>query len=80
MAEKRMVQQRSDGSSEVVKPGHERASAVEGTQAAAEERAKEILANVGGGEAIIKDRKGHIRDSDTVPPARDPNPPEDRKH
>lgn len=46
----------------------------------AEQRAKEILRNAGGGEAVIHDRQGQIRDSDTVPPARDPFPPRDTKH
>ena len=50
------------------------------TQAAAEQRAKEILGNMGGGEAVIHDRHGRIRDADTVPPAKDRFPPRDTKH
>lgn len=79
MTNRRVVQQRQDGKWEVVKPHHERASAVTRTQGEATNRARDILTNTGGGELTIKDRKGHIRDSDTVPPGNDPNPPRDRK-
>ena len=51
-----------------------------GTQAEAEKAAKQMAANSGGGEVRIHSPKGPIRDSDTVPPANDPNPPKDRKH
>lgn len=78
--EKRIVQQRPDGDWEAVKAGHKRASAVAPTQAEVERRAKQIVAKAGGGEVIIKGRDGRIRDSDTVPPGRDPNPPKDRRH
>jgi len=50
------------------------------TQANAERAAKGRLGHEGGGEARIHDRKGRIRDSDTVPPAKDPNPPKDKRH
>lgn len=69
-----------DGGWDVRAPGSERASSHHETQAGAERRAKEIISNAGGGEAVIHGRDGKIRDSDTVPPARDPNPPRDRKH
>ena len=49
------------------------------TQAEAEKAAKELAANSGGGEVRIHSPKGHIRDSDTVPPAKDPCPPKDKK-
>ena len=61
-------------------PGATRASSTHTTQAAAERRAKEILGNRGGGEAIIHDRNGRIRDADTVPPGNDPHPPRDTRH
>ena len=61
-------------------PNSSRASSTHKTQAAAERRAKEILARIGGGEATIHDVKGRIRDSDTVAPGNDPSPPKDRKH
>lgn len=77
---KRIVQKRPDGNWEAVAPKAKRASTVKPTQAEAEARAKEIVGNAGGGEVIIKGRDNKIRDSDTVPPGNDPNPPKDRKH
>jgi hypothetical protein len=68
------------GGWDVKRPGAERASSHHGIQADAEARAKEILGNIGGGEAVIHRPSGEIRDSDTVPPARDPHPPKDRRH
>ncbi|MFA5127242.1 MAG: DUF2188 domain-containing protein [Patescibacteria group bacterium] len=49
------------------------------TQAEAEAAAKQFSANSGGGEVRIHSPKGPIRDSDTVPPGNDPNPPKDRR-
>lgn len=49
-------------------------------QSSAEARAKEIVRNLGGGEVRIQDRQGRWRDSDTVAPGNDPNPPRDKKH
>lgn len=60
--------------------GAKRASATEKTQARAEETAKKIVSNAGGGEVIIHGRDGRIRDKDTVAPGNDPNPPKDKKH
>ncbi|HEU4760113.1 MAG TPA: DUF2188 domain-containing protein [Dehalococcoidia bacterium] len=68
------------GGWDVKKPGAERASSHHQTQAEAEAAAKRILGNTGGGEAVIHRPDGTIRDSDTVPPAPDPNPPLDTKH
>ena len=64
----------------VEKPKAERASALTRTQAEAERHAKEIVHNLGGGEVRIQNRQGNWRDSDTVPPGNDPNPPKDKKH
>ncbi|MPZ91861.1 MAG: DUF2188 domain-containing protein [Actinobacteria bacterium] len=64
----------------VTKPGTDRASAQASTQREAERRAKEIVSREGGGEVRIHGRDGRIRDSDTVSPAPDPNPPRDRRH
>ena len=61
-------------------PGAQRASAHTRTQAEAERRAKEIVANLGGGEVVIHRPDGRIRDSDTVPPGNDPYPPKDTRH
>jgi Uncharacterized protein conserved in bacteria (DUF2188) len=75
----RYVTRHPDGWS-VQKPGAERASSVHNTQGEAEKRAKEIVGNLGGGEVRIQDRHGRWRDSDTVPPGNDPNPPRDRRY
>jgi len=78
-ANRRIVQQRADGQWEVKKPRADRASAITDTQSAAIDRARGILSNDGGGELTIKGTDGRIRDSDTVPPGNDPNPPRDRR-
>lgn len=41
--------------------------------------AEQTVRNLGGGEVHIQERDGRWRDSDTVPPGKDPNPPPDRK-
>ena len=61
-------------------PRAERASSVHPTQQKAEKRAKGIVGGLGGGEVRIQGRDGRWRDSDTVPPGNDPNPPRDTKH
>ncbi len=61
-------------------PQSKRASSIHGTQKEAEAKAKGTVANLGGGEVRIQGRDGKWRDSDTVPPGRDPNPPRDKKH
>jgi hypothetical protein len=76
----RQVVPNPEGGWDVRKPGGSRASSHHDTQAAAERRAKEILARDGGGEAVIHNRGGQIRDSDTVAPGSDPAPPIDRRH
>ena len=80
MAEKRHVVPNPSGGWDVKAPGTDRVSSHHDAQSAAEERAKEILGNVGGGEAVIHGRDGKIRDSDTVAPANDPYPPKDTRH
>jgi hypothetical protein len=64
----------------IKKPGAERASSVFSSQRAAEQRAKTIVSNNGGGEVRIQGRDGRWRDSDTVPPGHDPSLPRDPKH
>ncbi|MFD4814657.1 DUF2188 domain-containing protein [Streptomyces sp. NPDC058418] len=56
----------------VTTPGADRASAVLPTQAAAVARAKEILANNGGGELRVRGKNGQVREQNTVPPGNDP--------
>ena len=78
--ERHVVPNKDRGGWDVVAPGAERSSGHFGTQSQAEARAKEIVGNAGGGEVRIHNRQGKIRDSDTVPPGNDPNPPRDKKH
>ncbi|WP_367188029.1 DUF2188 domain-containing protein [Branchiibius sp. NY16-3462-2] len=67
------------GGWDVQAPGGQRASAHADTQADAIGRAREIVGNAGGGEVVIHGRNGQIRDSDTIAPGNDPNPPRDKK-
>jgi len=68
-----------NGGWDVKKPGSRRASAHTSTQKEAQDRAREIVHNAGGGEVRIHGRDGKIRDSDTIAPGNDPNPPRDTK-
>ena len=61
------------------KPGSDRSSGHTDTQAQGIDRAREMVGNSGGGDVVIHGRDGPIRDSDTVAPGNDPNPPKDRK-
>lgn len=61
-------------------PGSHRVSSVHARQSDAEQRAKEIVGRLGGGEVRVQGRSGRWRDSDTVPSGNDPNPPRDRRH
>ena len=76
----RHVVRNPKGGWDVKAPKAARSSGNYKTQAKAEARAKEIVSNLGGGEVRIHGRDGKIRDSDTVKPGSDPNPPKDRKH
>lgn len=76
----RHVVRNPSGGWDVKKPGSDRASSHHDTQTDAEARAKEIVGRSGGEEVVIHDRQGKIRDSDTVPPGNDPNPPKDTRH
>lgn len=64
----------------VRKPGVSTPESRHRTQDAAEREAKRQVRDDGGGEVRIHRPDGTIRDSDTVAPGRDPNPPRDRKH
>jgi hypothetical protein len=79
MSNNRHVVPRPDGSWAVKKPGSDRASSVHDRQSDAIDRAREIVANRGGGEVPIHGRDGRIRDSDTVGGGNDPCPPRDGK-
>jgi hypothetical protein len=76
----RYVVKNPDGGWDVKGPNADRASGHFDKQSEAEGRAKEIVGNLGGGEVRIQGRDGQWRDSDTVPPGNDPNPPKDKKH
>jgi hypothetical protein len=78
-ANRRNVTPSGDGNWAVHRPGATRASSVHRTQGEAIERARESLVRDGGGELTVHGRDGRIRDSDTVAPGNDPNPPTDTK-
>ena len=61
-----------DGGWDVTKPGASRASAHAATQAAAQDRAREIIHNQGGGEMLTHAKDGAIRAKDTIKPGSDP--------
>jgi hypothetical protein len=75
----RHVVQNTSGGWDVVKPDAQRASSHHDTQAEAVARGREIVQNAGGGELRIHGRDGRIRDSDTIAPGNDPNPPRDKQ-
>ena len=65
----------------VIKEGGSSASGYFDAQKEAEQRAKQLSANSGGGEVIIHRKdNGLIRDSDTVFPGNDPSSIKDKKH
>lgn len=64
----------------VIREGADRVSDSAPTQAEAERIAKRLAESSGGGEVRIHRPDGPIRDSDTVAPAKDPNPPRDKRH
>lgn len=80
MSKSRHVVPNPSGGWDVKKPGAERASSHHDTQSQAERHAEQIVSKSGGGEVVVHDRHGRIRDKDTVAPARDPFPPRDTKH
>jgi hypothetical protein len=75
-----VYKEKSTGKWAAKKEGADRISALVDTQAEAEQLAKHFAGKSGGGEVRIHGRDGRIRDSDTVAPASDPNPPKDTKH
>lgn len=74
------VTKASSGGWKVKRAGAKRASTVKRTQKQAEAAAKRLMKKSGGGEVTIHNRKGLIRDSDTVRPGRDPRSSRDTKH
>lgn len=80
MANYHVIKDKESGEWRVIREGAEHAAASFDTQAEAEKAAKEFAAHSGGGEVRIHAPDGQIRDSDTIPPANDPNPPTDTRH
>jgi len=80
MANYHISKDKNSGDWRVKRGGADRVSDFVDTQREAERAAKEFAANSGGGEVRIHGLDGKIRDSDTVPPAHDPNPPKDKKY
>ena len=64
----------------VKRAGVQTPESVHGKQIEAECSAKKSVRTLGGGEVRLQGRDGRWRDSDTVAPGKDPNPPCDRKH
>lgn len=57
-----------------------KASSLHPTQKEAEQAAREMLHNQGGGELTTKGFDGKIRSKDTIAPGNDPFPPKDTEN
>lgn len=80
MANYHVIKDKKTGEWKAKREGAERVAGFYDTQTEAEKAAKGMSANSGGGEVRIHGLDGRIRDSDTVQPGNDPNPPTDKKH
>lgn len=80
MANSRSVYKREDGSWVNKRDDASRAGSVHQTQKAAEDAARRMLQNSGGGELNTHGVDGRIRSKDTIAPGNDPNPPKDKEH
>jgi hypothetical protein len=76
----RTVYQRHDGLWVNKRNDADRASSLHETQRDANETAREMLENQGGGELTTMGRNHLMVSKDTIPPAHDPNPPRDTEH
>lgn len=76
----RMVFKAPDGEWKNKRNDSDRASSSHRTQRDAENAAKTMLKNQGGGELTTKGLDGIIRSKDTIAPGRDPCPPRDKEH
>ena len=76
----RTVFRRPDGNWVNKRNDGEKASSLHKTQSEAEQSARQMLENQGGGELTTKGIDGRIRSKDTIAPGNDPNPPKDREH
>jgi hypothetical protein len=68
----RTISQRTDGKWENKRNDSDRASSVHDTQAEAQQAARQMLQNQGGGEMTTKGRDGQFRAKDTIDPGNDP--------
>lgn len=76
----RVVSRRPDGRWVNKRNDASKASSLHETQREAEQAAKEMLENQGGGELTTKGVDGKIRSKDTISPGNDPCPPKDTEH
>ena len=76
----RTVYRRNDGTWVNKRNDSDKASSLHTTQKDAENAAKEMLRDQGGGELTIQGTNGRFRSKDTIPPGNDPNPPKDKEH
>ena len=76
----RIISRRPEGIWENKRNDADKASSLHKTQRDAENAAREMLKNQGGGELTTKDLDGKIRSKDTIAPGNDPNPPKDKEH
>ena len=76
----RSVSRRGDGQWANKRNDANKASSLHDTQKQANDAAREMLSNQGGGELTTMGRDGKIRSKDTIPPGNDPNPPKDKEH
>lgn len=76
----RMVFKAPDGEWKNKRNDSDRASSSHRTQRDAEDAARTMLKNQGGGELTTKGLDGIIRSKDTIAPGNDPCPPRDKEH
>lgn len=76
---KHVVPDKKAGDWKVKDPGKSKPAAAATTQAKAEKTAKKQVSDAGGGQVVIHDKKGRIRDADTVKPGKE-SPKKDTKH
>ena len=76
----RIISRRPEGIWENKRNDADKASSLHKTQRDAENAAREMLKNQGGGELTTKGLDGKIRSKDTIAPGNDPNPPKDKEH
>lgn len=76
----RTVYRRDDGQWVNKRNDADRASSLHQTQGGANQAAKQMLQDQGGGELTTMGRDGKIRSKDTIAPGNDPCPPKDREH